>query len=125
MNKCLIVLAFLCLAIKAGSALKCYQCVSCGDPFSSDQGTEVDCSSVVGGYCAKIVVDKGDVSRLCAPLTLVPTKAGLNGRELNDIEMHLCNTGDFCNGSGRLFDISKKMMLLPVFLILVISMFSR
>lgn len=42
-----------------GSALKCYSCQSCGDPFSSDQGTEVDCSSVAGGYCAKLVVDKG------------------------------------------------------------------
>lgn len=40
-----------------GSALRCYNCESCGDPFSS--GDEVDCSYVDGGYCAKIVVDKG------------------------------------------------------------------
>jgi hypothetical protein len=75
------------------------------------------------------------------PLTAIPLSEAWNGGVVkdasaiavnkvrnegvvNDASMHLCRSNDLCNGSGRISEISTKMLLLPLFLVLVISMFS-
>jgi hypothetical protein len=65
------------------------------------------------------------LQRACIPASIVPTLEALNGRALNDISLHLCNTNDLCNGSGRISEISTKMVLLSLFLVLVVSVFSK
>jgi len=49
----------------------------------------------------------------------------LAGRSGKDVILAFCNGGDYCNGSGRLAEISTMMILLPASLVLLISFFSR
>jgi hypothetical protein len=65
------------------------------------------------------------VSRMCMPNNLPFPGFDASARDPSDLSLHVCSTGDFCNGAALVSKISTKMALLPLSVLLMIYIFSR
>ncbi|XP_045202097.1 uncharacterized protein LOC123555552 isoform X2 [Mercenaria mercenaria] len=84
-----------CVLVSSVSAIKCYVCVGCNDPFDESNAHTATCA----GSCVKTKTD-GIVGRLCSPIS-----GGDDCESKDGVEMCSC-TNDLCNSaSGMSFPL--------------------
>ncbi|XP_045202098.1 uncharacterized protein LOC123555554 [Mercenaria mercenaria] len=76
-----------CVLVSSVSAIKCYSCIGCNDPFDKSKAQTDTCS----GSCMKTKTD-GTVVRICSPVSAGDDCESKSGAEACSCTTDLCNS---------------------------------
>ncbi|XP_053404970.1 uncharacterized protein LOC128558781 [Mercenaria mercenaria] len=98
-----------CVLVSSVSAIKCYTCIGCNDPFDESNAQTATCE----GSCLKTKTD-GTVIRVCSPISLGDECDSKDGTEACSCTKDLCNSASGMSFSHVVLCLSLFTMFLWV-----------